>query len=64
MGIKGPDDVAKMGIDEYNKQCRGIVMRYAGEWEVSKPQEIVGRIVCPCETTLTMLVLPVLFHAV
>uniref|UniRef100_A0A671U4M8 Isoleucine--tRNA ligase, cytoplasmic n=1 Tax=Sparus aurata TaxID=8175 RepID=A0A671U4M8_SPAAU len=35
LGIKGPDDVAKMGIAEYNKQCRGIVMRYAGEWETS-----------------------------
>ncbi|XP_006631076.2 isoleucine--tRNA ligase, cytoplasmic isoform X1 [Lepisosteus oculatus] len=35
LGIKGPEDVAKMGIAEYNKQCRGIVMRYANEWEVS-----------------------------
>ncbi|XP_043933338.1 isoleucine--tRNA ligase, cytoplasmic isoform X1 [Protopterus annectens] len=35
IGIKGPEDVAKMGIAEYNKQCRGIVMRYAGEWEIS-----------------------------
>ncbi|KAJ3602511.1 hypothetical protein NHX12_030265 [Muraenolepis orangiensis] len=35
LGIKGPDDVAKMGIAEYNKQCRGIVMRYANEWEIS-----------------------------
>lgn len=34
LGIKGPDDVAKMGIAEYNKQCRGIVMRYSKEWEV------------------------------
>lgn len=39
-------------------------MRYAGEWEVSKPQEIFGRIICPCERTLTILVGPVLFHAV
>lgn len=36
LGIKGPDDVAKMGIAEYNKQCRGIVMRYSSEWEVKK----------------------------
>ncbi|XP_075881437.1 isoleucine--tRNA ligase, cytoplasmic isoform X2 [Nelusetta ayraudi] len=35
LGIKGPDDVAKMGIAEYNKQCRGIVMRYSKEWEAS-----------------------------
>ncbi|XP_045932219.1 isoleucine--tRNA ligase, cytoplasmic [Micropterus dolomieu] len=35
LGIKGPEDVAKMGIAEYNKQCRNIVMRYANEWEVS-----------------------------
>ncbi|XP_058855775.1 isoleucine--tRNA ligase, cytoplasmic-like [Acipenser ruthenus] len=33
LGIKGPEDVAKMGIAEYNKQCRSIVMRYANEWE-------------------------------
>ncbi|XP_062400716.1 isoleucine--tRNA ligase, cytoplasmic [Sardina pilchardus] len=35
LGIKGPEDVAKMGIAEYNKQCRNIVMRYSNEWEVS-----------------------------
>lgn len=34
LNIKGPEDVAKMGIEEYNKQCRSIVMRYADEWEV------------------------------
>lgn len=39
LGIKGPDDVAKMGIANYNKECRNIVMRYAAEWE-----KIVGRI--------------------
>lgn len=38
LGIKGPDDVAKMGIAAYNDECRKIVMRYAGDWE-----EIVGR---------------------
>uniref|UniRef100_A0A8C9Z511 Isoleucine--tRNA ligase, cytoplasmic n=1 Tax=Sander lucioperca TaxID=283035 RepID=A0A8C9Z511_SANLU len=36
LGIKGPEDVAKMGIAEYNKQCRNIVMRYSTEWEVKK----------------------------
>ncbi|XP_077458781.1 isoleucine--tRNA ligase, cytoplasmic isoform X2 [Stigmatopora argus] len=35
LDIKGPDDVAKMGIAEYNKQCRNIVMRYSHDWEVS-----------------------------
>ncbi|XP_059336027.1 isoleucine--tRNA ligase, cytoplasmic isoform X1 [Ammospiza nelsoni] len=35
LGIKGPEDVAKMGIEAYNKECRGIVMRYAKEWEFS-----------------------------
>uniref|UniRef100_A0A8C6U035 Isoleucine--tRNA ligase, cytoplasmic n=1 Tax=Neogobius melanostomus TaxID=47308 RepID=A0A8C6U035_9GOBI len=35
LGIKGPEDVAKMGIAEYNNQCRKIVMRYSNEWEVS-----------------------------
>uniref|UniRef100_A0A6V7JHF2 Isoleucine--tRNA ligase, cytoplasmic n=1 Tax=Bracon brevicornis TaxID=1563983 RepID=A0A6V7JHF2_9HYME len=33
LGIKGPDDVEKMGIENYNKECRKIVMRYADEWE-------------------------------
>ena len=31
--IKGPEDVAAMGIAKYNQLCRDIVMRYAGEWE-------------------------------
>uniref|UniRef100_A0A8C8SK60 Isoleucine--tRNA ligase, cytoplasmic n=1 Tax=Pelusios castaneus TaxID=367368 RepID=A0A8C8SK60_9SAUR len=35
LGIKGPEDVAKMGIAEYNNQCRGIVMRYSNEWRIS-----------------------------
>ncbi|KAF7668411.1 hypothetical protein LDENG_00011060 [Lucifuga dentata] len=35
LGIKGPEDVAKMGIAEYNKQCRNIVMRYSNEWETA-----------------------------
>ncbi len=44
LGIKGPEDVAKMGIAEYNKQCRSIVMRYANEWEVR---------VCVCEYSIS-----------
>ncbi|XP_072760551.1 isoleucine--tRNA ligase, cytoplasmic [Anoplolepis gracilipes] len=39
--IKGPDDVAKMGIAEYNKKCEQIVMRY--EWEWTKLTERMGR---------------------
>nr|XP_056709456.1 isoleucine--tRNA ligase, cytoplasmic [Euleptes europaea] len=35
LGIKGPEDVAKMGIAEYNNNCRGIVMRYSQEWKAS-----------------------------
>ncbi|KYM99997.1 PREDICTED: isoleucine--tRNA ligase, cytoplasmic [Cyphomyrmex costatus] len=38
LGIKGPDDVAKMGIKAYNQECRKIVMKYSTEW-----QQIVGR---------------------
>ena len=34
LGIRGPEDVEKMGIDKYNAECRKIVMRYANEWEV------------------------------
>jgi len=33
LGIKGPEDVAKIGIEKYNAECRKIVMRYASEWE-------------------------------
>lgn len=33
LGIKGPEDVEKMGIDKYNTECRKIVMKYATEWE-------------------------------
>lgn len=33
LDIKGPEDVAKMGIDKYNAECRKIVMRYASDWE-------------------------------
>lgn len=33
LNIRGPEDVAKMGIAAYNTECRKIVMRYANEWE-------------------------------
>lgn len=32
-GLNGPRDVLAMGIAEYNNRCRGIVMRYAAEWQ-------------------------------
>lgn len=38
LNIRGPEDVAKIGIAAYNRECRSIVMRYAEEW-----QTIVGR---------------------
>lgn len=34
LNIRGPDDVAKMGIAAYNGECRKIVMRYANEWQL------------------------------
>ncbi len=33
LGITGPEDVRRMGIDKYNDECRKIVMRYSKEWE-------------------------------
>ncbi|KAF9603367.1 hypothetical protein IFM89_035612 [Coptis chinensis] len=33
LGIKSKDDVLKMGIGNYNEECRSIVTRYVGEWE-------------------------------
>merc|ERR550525_1106959 len=39
LGIKGPEDVARMGIEAYNRECRAIVSRYSKEWE-----EIMGRL--------------------
>ena len=39
LGIKRPEDLAKMGIAAYNAECLKIVTRYAKEWET-----IVGRL--------------------
>ena len=41
LGIRGPDDVAAMGIEAYNRECRAIVMRYSGEWRTTV--ERIGR---------------------
>lgn len=35
LDIKGPADVAKMGIAAYNSECRKIVMRYSTEWRTT-----------------------------
>ncbi|KAF8555279.1 hypothetical protein OG21DRAFT_1496354 [Imleria badia] len=35
LGITGREDVLKMGIDNYNAECRAIVMRYSSEWRVT-----------------------------
>ncbi|KAJ3088320.1 isoleucine--tRNA ligase, partial [Quaeritorhiza haematococci] len=35
LGIKGPEDVKKMGIAKYNQECRDIVFRYSKEWEAT-----------------------------
>lgn len=44
LNIKGPQDVAEMGIKgiilltlfiAYNAECRSIVMKYASEWETT-----------------------------
>ncbi|KAI0745448.1 tRNA synthetases class I-domain-containing protein [Earliella scabrosa] len=41
LGISSRDDVMKMGIDQYNAECRAIVMRYASEWR--RTVERMGR---------------------
>ncbi|GFY81415.1 tRNA synthetase class I (I, L, M and V) family protein [Actinidia rufa] len=33
LGIKTREDVLKMGIGNYNEECRSIVTRYVAEWE-------------------------------
>ncbi|ORC90317.1 isoleucyl-tRNA synthetase [Trypanosoma theileri] len=32
LGIKSSHDVNKFGIDNYNRECESIVMRYSSEW--------------------------------
>ncbi|RDX50138.1 hypothetical protein OH76DRAFT_1403012 [Lentinus brumalis] len=41
LGITSRDDVMKMGIAQYNAECRAIVMRYASEWR--RTVERMGR---------------------
>ena len=35
LGITSRNDVLEMGIDKYNAECRGIVMRYSSEWRLT-----------------------------
>lgn len=39
--IGGREDVLKMGIGNYNEECRSIVLRYSAEWE--KTVKRIGR---------------------
>lgn len=32
-GFKGPEDIEKLGVANYNKLCRDIVMQYSQQWE-------------------------------
>ncbi|KAJ7287792.1 hypothetical protein C8J57DRAFT_1284938 [Mycena rebaudengoi] len=41
LGITGKVDVMKLGLANYNAECRSIVMRYSGEWR--KTVERMGR---------------------
>jgi isoleucyl-tRNA synthetase len=34
-GISGPEGVKKMGLANYNAECRAIVMRFSGEWRTT-----------------------------
>ncbi|MFA6567320.1 MAG: isoleucine--tRNA ligase [Victivallales bacterium] len=33
LGLSGKKAIESYGIDKFNESCRGIVLRYAGEWE-------------------------------
>ena len=35
LGVRGKDDILKMGIANYNAECRSIVMRYQSEWRAT-----------------------------
>ncbi|WFD00751.1 isoleucine--tRNA ligase [Malassezia yamatoensis] len=35
LGVKGKEDILKMGIANYNAECRAIVMRYQAEWRAT-----------------------------
>ncbi len=33
LGLQGKQDIEKMGVQNFNEACRGIVLRYTKEWE-------------------------------
>jgi isoleucyl-tRNA synthetase len=33
LGLSGPADIAALGLDRFTRECRGLVLRYAAEWE-------------------------------
>jgi len=33
LGLNGSADIEAYGVDKFNEQCRGIVMRYSNEWK-------------------------------
>ncbi|KAH9825958.1 isoleucine--tRNA ligase, cytoplasmic-like [Teratosphaeria destructans] len=39
LGVRGAAAVQKIGIKEYNRRCREVVLTYAGEW-----RKVIGRV--------------------
>ena len=35
LGLKGKQDIEKMGVYKFNEYCRSIVLRYTEEWKKS-----------------------------
>jgi isoleucyl-tRNA synthetase len=33
LGLAGPAGIAALGLDRFTQECRGLVLRYAAEWE-------------------------------
>jgi isoleucyl-tRNA synthetase len=33
LGLAGPQEIAALGLDRFTEECRGLVLRYANEWE-------------------------------
>ena len=44
LGISNRDEIVKMGIDRYNHKCRGIVMKYSGEWKVTVERRWISKV--------------------
>lgn len=39
LGVRGREAVEKIGIAEYNRRCREVVMTYSQEW-----RKVIGRL--------------------